>query len=67
MDAFDFLFSFMVLFCEEYSWIFQSTMERKGKQEAKSEKLREKQVSQNIRKEKNIYHPEVLVHKNALQ
>lgn len=67
MDAFDFLFSTVVLFCEEDSWIFQSTMEGKGKQEAKSEKLREKQVSQNIRKEKNIYHPEVLVHKNALQ
>lgn len=42
-------------------------MEGKGKQEAKSEKLREKQVSQKVGKEKNIYHPEVLVHKNALQ
>lgn len=67
MDAFDFLFSIMVLFCEEDRWIFLSTMEGKGKQEAKSEKLREKQVSQKVEKEKNIYHPEVLVHKNALQ
>lgn len=42
-------------------------MEERGKQEAKGRKLREKKVSQNISKEKKIYHPEVLVHKNALQ
>lgn len=67
MGALDFLFSIMVLFCEEECWTCQFTMEGKGKQDAKSEKLREKQVSQKVEKEKNIYHPEVLVHKNALQ
>lgn len=47
--------------------MFHSAMEQIGKQEAKHRKLREEKVSQNICKEKKIYHPEVLVHKNALQ
>lgn len=47
--------------------MFHSTVEQIGKQEAKNRKLREEKVTQKICKEKKIYHPEVLVHKNALQ
>lgn len=58
MNAFDFLsFSNEVLFLEEDSWIFQSAVEETEKQEEKGRKLREKEVSQNISKEKKYISP----------